>query len=209
VDDYLSEQEQWERFKAWIRQNGPWAVAGVLLAVAALSGWRWWQARAEQRLLGAAAAYQQLLAVFSRNDLAAAEQQTNEMVAKYAGTGYADQAELAAARLEIENDKAPAAAERLQRVMQHSKDPAVALLARLRLARVQIDLDQPDAALATLGAVQPGAYASRYAEARGDALLAKGDRAAALSAYQQARAARGAAGGDDLLDLKINDLTRS
>ncbi|MEY3712495.1 MAG: hypothetical protein RL321_115, partial [Pseudomonadota bacterium] len=25
-DDYYNEQEQWERVKRWIRENGPWLV---------------------------------------------------------------------------------------------------------------------------------------------------------------------------------------
>ena len=209
MDDYLSEQEQWERLKGWLKQNGPWAVAGIAIAAAGLSGWRWWQARAEQRLLTAAAEYQQLLAEFGRNDLAAAERHADALVAAYPGTGYAEQAELAAARVEMENGKAAAAMERLQRVMQHATDPGLALTARLRLARVQVDQNQADAALATLAGAEAGAFAPRFAEVRGDALLAKGDRAGALAAYRQARAAGAAGTNVDLLDLKINDLTRS
>jgi len=209
VDEYLSEQEQWERLKAWLKQNGPWALAGIAIAAAGLSGWRWWQARAEQRLLAASAEYQQLLTVFGRNDLAAAEKQADALVAAYPGTGYAEQAELATARLEIENGRASAAAERLQRVMQKAADPGLALTARLRLARVQLDQNQADAALATLAGAEPGAFAPRFAEVRGDALLVKGDRAGALAAYREARAAGAASSDVDLLDLKINDLTRS
>ena len=41
-DDYYNEQEQWERVKRWIRENGPWLVAGVVLGLGALAGWRWW-----------------------------------------------------------------------------------------------------------------------------------------------------------------------
>lgn len=219
MDDYLSEQEQWERLKGWIKENGPWAVAGVAIAALALAGWRWWGERREQGLQAAAADYQQLFVAFTHNDLAAAEKQTDALVAAHPGSGYADQAELATARLEIENGQAAAAATRLQRVMQQSADPALALTARLRLARVQLDQQQADAALATLAGAEAGAFASRFAEVRGDALLAKGDRGGALAAYREARAAGTAAAGTaaagtaaaetDLLDLKINDLTRS
>ena len=59
-------------------------------------------------------------------------------------------------------------------------DPRLALTARLRLARVQVDQNQADAALATLAGPEAGAFAPRFAEVRGDALLAKGDRAGAL-----------------------------
>jgi predicted negative regulator of RcsB-dependent stress response len=71
---------------------------------------------------------------------------------------------------------------------------------------VQVDQNQADAAIATLAGAEAGAFAPRFAEVRGDALLAKGDRAGALAAYREARAA---GSNVDLLDLKINDLTRS
>ena len=81
------------------------------------------------------------------------------------------------------------------------------------LEAVQIEQHQADAALATLAAGDAGAFAGRFAEVRGDALLAKGDRAGALKAYREAQAAQAAlasgASGDDLLTLKINELTRS
>jgi predicted negative regulator of RcsB-dependent stress response len=57
--------------------------------------------------------------------------------------------------------------------------------------------------------VQAGAYAARYAEVRGDALLTKGDRAGALAAYRAARADEANTLDDQLLDLKIEDLARS
>ncbi len=206
MDDYLSEQEQWERLKRWLRENGPWAVAGVAIAALAVAGWRWWDARKEQALLAASSDYQALLTAFTHNDLAAAGKQADALVAAHAGTGYADQAELAVARLELENGQVAAAATRLERVMRSSADPALALLARLRLARVQLEQGQADAALATLAAAEAGAFAPRFAEVKGDALLAKGDRAGALAAYREARSASGVV-DTDLLDLKINDLT--
>lgn len=208
MDDYLSEQEQWDRFKRWLRENGPWAIAGVAIAALAVAGWRWWGDRQERSRLAAASEYQTLLAAFTHNDLAGAGKQADALVAAHPGTGYADQAELAVARLEIENGKLDAAAPRLTRVMQKSQDPALALVARLRLARLQIEQGQADAALATLSGAEAGAFAPRFAEVRGDALLAKGDRAGALAAYREARAA-GSAVDADLLDLKINDLTRT
>ncbi|MCC7463042.1 MAG: tetratricopeptide repeat protein [Gammaproteobacteria bacterium] len=208
MDDYLSEQEQWEGVKRWLKENGPWAIGGVAIAALVVAGWRWWGERKEQAMLAASSDYQTLLAAFTHNDLAGAEKQADALVAAHPGSGYADQAELAVARLEIENGQLAGAATRLAHVMQKSADPALALVARLRLARVQIEQGQADAALATLGGAEAGAFAPHYAEVRGDALLAKGDRAGALAAYREARAAGKAVDGD-LLDLKINDLTRS
>ena len=73
----------------------------------------------------------------------------------------------------------------------------------MRIARLQIDQGKPDGALATLAAAEPGAFAGRFAEVRGDALWAKGDRPAALKAYREAKVAPAGAPGDDMLALKI------
>ncbi len=81
------------------------------------------------------------------------------------------------------------------------------LVARLWLARVQVSQNHPDAALQTLGTSDQGAFDGRFAEVRGDAYFAKGDKAAALREYRAARLALGPAqAANDLLDLKINDL---
>ena len=110
---------------------------------------------------------------------------------------------LAAARVQTEAQQFDQAAARLLQVMQHTHDPALALVARLRLARVQLAQNKPDDAIKTLDAVPPGAFSARYAEVRGDALLAKGDRAGALKQYRAARASgadtrrRGIAGPED------------
>jgi predicted negative regulator of RcsB-dependent stress response len=110
----------------------------------------------------------------------------------------------------VQNNQLPQAATDLTRVLQHTKDPELKLVVRLRLARVQLGQGKPDEALKTLNdpTVKPGAFASRFAEVRGDALLAKGDRAGALQAYREARAGADTVDAQ-LLDLKIDDLAHS
>jgi len=57
IDDYYNEQEQWERVKQWLRENGLWIILGILLGLGALAGWRWWEQRVETRHQSASAAY--------------------------------------------------------------------------------------------------------------------------------------------------------
>jgi len=207
VDEYLNEQEQWDSVRAWLRQNGVWLVAGVLLAAVGVWGWRAWQAHEETLLTQASAQYEKLVAAFSRNDLSTVSTLADQLSADHPGTGYAEQAQLAAARLQVENKQLPAAIDRMQKVLAKTSDPELALVVRLRIARTQIEMNKPDDALATLAAAQPGAFASRFAEVRGDALYAKGDRAGAYKAYTEAQAANaGAPSNGDLLALKINSV---
>jgi len=137
----------------------------------------------------------------------------DKLAAEHPHTGYAEQGQLAAARMQVENNELAAAEARLIQVRDSTADPELALIVRMRIARLQIEQHQADAALATLAAAEPGAFAARFAEVRGDALLAKGDRDGALKAYREAQgnapAAPNGPSGDDLLALKINELTHS
>jgi predicted negative regulator of RcsB-dependent stress response len=207
VDDFYSEQEQWERVKLWLRENGPWLVAGVLIGALALAGWRWWEQRVERLAQEASAQYAQALDAFSRGDRTRGLTLIDELRRDHASSPYADQGDLAAARVLVESNDLPKAVERLTTVVNGSKDQELRLVARLRLARVQLAQGNPDTAIATLAAAQSGAFAPRFDEVRADALLAKGDKVAALRAYRAARQADTQGVLDTAaIDLKIADL---
>jgi predicted negative regulator of RcsB-dependent stress response len=207
LDDYLSEQEQWEAVKRWLRENGAWIVAGIAVGGLAIGGWQWRNAHIDKVNAQASAKYEQLLQALGRNDQSGGVALLGELERDYSSTPYLDQGRLAAARVFVESNQLDKAAKELEAVVQHSKDKQLALVARLRLARVQIAEQKPDDALATLNGVDPGAFGPRFHEVRGDADLAKGDKTGALSEYRAARSTDlGASGGNSLLDLKISDL---
>jgi predicted negative regulator of RcsB-dependent stress response len=209
VEEYLNEKEQWERVLAWVREQGPWILAGVAVALAIYGGWSYWQNRTQQRDLAAATRYDQVIEAFGRNDVNGGFRLADELVKAFPSTAYADQANLAVARIQVENKQLEPAAARLTQVLASTKDPELALVARLRLARVELAQGNADQALKTLDAVNPGAFAARYAQVRGDVLLAKGDRDGALKAYREARSGGGTTTDGGLLDLKIGELARS
>ena len=213
MDEYMNEQEQWEFVRTWVRQNVLWVVAGVALAAGGLWGWQDFQAHKEAELVAAGDQYQKLVDAFGKNDRATVITLADKLAAEHPHTGYAAQGQLAAARMQVENNELAAAEARLIQVRDSTADPELALIVRMRIARLQIEQHQADAALATLAAAEPGAFAARFAEVRGDALLAKGDRDGALKAYREAQgnapAAPNGPSGDDLLALKINELTHS
>lgn len=209
MEEYLNEQEQWERVLAWLREQGPWILGGVAVALAIFGGWRYWQNHVQQRDLAAATRYEQLIDAFTRNDIAGGMRLADELGKEFPATAYADQANLAVARIQVSTHQLDQAAARLQQVLAATKDSELALIARLRLARVQLAQGKADEALKTLDAAKPGAFAARYAEVRGDALLAKGDRDGALKAYREARGNGASTLDTALLDLKIGELAHS
>lgn len=208
MDDYLTERDQWEALKRWVRENGAWMVAGIIIGASGLFGYRWWEERETARAHTAQARYVDVLAALTRNDKTRAVELVDGLRQDFEGSPYADHAELALARTHVESGELEEAARRLRAVMDESADPQLRLIARERLARVQLAQGKPDEALATLAGARPGAFAPRYEEIRGDALLRKGDTAGALAAYRAALAAAEPGLVDTgLLQLKINDLS--
>ncbi len=213
--DLLEEGEQWEALKAWFRENGLAIVAGALIGVIGLFGWRWWTSHSEAQHLAASEAYEKLLSRAEGSNLDTALKDLEQFQKDYAGSAYAAPAQLAVARIHVAKDELDKAAADLRAVADTAKDPQLRTVATLRLARVQIAQGKPDDAIKTLGTGDAGAFQSAFSEVRGDALQAKGDATAALREYEAAKTARAAAvvsGGEaagaegDLLDLKINDL---
>lgn len=205
MSDYLSEKEQWEQVRNWVRENGLWVVAGVALAAAGLQGWRWWQSHLDERGVKASAAYTRMIEALEKGDRTQAFVRLGELERDFPSSPYADQGKLLAARVYVESKELEKAAHELETVMNGTKDHELSLVARMRLARVETAQGKPDAALTTLNAVEPGAFAARYHEVRGDAWYAKGDKTAALKEYRSA-AGNPELGDAALLDLKIADL---
>jgi len=114
-----------------------------------------------------------------------------------------------AARIYVEDGALDKAASELQSVVEHTKDADLALIARLRLARVQISQKKPDAALATLNGLKAGAFEPQMHEISGDACYAKGDKPNALKEYMSAKVTDMVAQSLNPaeLELKIDDLT--
>jgi predicted negative regulator of RcsB-dependent stress response len=206
VSDY-SEAEQWERAKEWARTNGIWIVAGIALGAGALGGWNWYKDRRVAQAENASERYEEMLAAFTRNDRTRGMTLVEDLNREYSWTPYASLANLMAARFEVDANELDKAAASLKSVMDSAPDNELQLIARTRLARVQAAQGKYEDARATLKVAQPGEFAPRLADARGDVLLAKGDRAGALREYLAARS--GEADGridTELLDLKIRDL---
>jgi len=207
VDGFLDERERWEALLLWLRTNGPAILAGVAIAAAGYAGLRWWQGRVNGRDMAASVLYERMESAFSTGDPLAAFAAAGRLERDYGATPYADQARLASAASFVQTGHLKRAAAELAVVMNHPHDPILGLIARLRLARVQIALHQPQKALDTLDAVNPGAFAPRYDVVRGDAYYVMGKKSEALAQYRLARASNpGEEVDSPLLGLEISEL---
>jgi predicted negative regulator of RcsB-dependent stress response len=214
VDEYLSEREQAEQLRHWLRENWVWLVAGVALTLAGYFGWRWWETREASRSREAGEQFSAMLEALGANQRDEGRRLGSEITRNYDGTPYADQAELVLARVAVESGDLADAAERLARVADGAEDPDLRLVAKLRLARVELAQGRYDAALETLGGVESPEIEARVLELEGDVQLAKGDKAAALESWREAQAAAAAPDARPIVDaellrLKIDELAAS
>ena len=212
VDEYLSEREQADQLRYWLRENWLWLVTGIVLGLGSVLGYRWWNAHQLARSQEAELQFASMLDALGRNQREEGLKIAGRITGEYTDTPYADQTLLVLARLDIESGDLDAAAKTLKQVMDSTRDPDLALVARLRLARVQLAKGSYDDALATLAAVENPAVAARVAELRGDVMVARGQSADALLAYREAQSAteQGRADGlvdQELLRLKIDELS--
>jgi predicted negative regulator of RcsB-dependent stress response len=203
----LEEQEQLDQLKHFWKRYGnaiTWLLIAVLGTFAAFNGWQFWQ-----RKQGAEAAvmYDQLESAAQAGDLAKLDRTLADMKDRYAGTTYAHQAALLAARIYYEKDKADSAKAALSWVVEKSADDGLQAVARLRLAGIALEAKAYDEALAQLAAKMPAAFAALADDRRGDVLLAQGKNAEAKAQYTKAYAAMDErAQYRGLLEVKLNAL---
>jgi predicted negative regulator of RcsB-dependent stress response len=207
AEEYLTDDEQLEAVKHLISEYAPWLIGGVLVGAAVFFGIRYYQSYTNERALRAAGQFSAMAAALQASDQTKSRQIAENLIKDYAHSPYADQAELALARLDVDDGRLDKAITPLTHVMSDSKDTELREIARLRLARVLTDQGKPDEALKTLAEPMQPAFASAYHEVRGDAYVAKKDTAAARTEYAAALAA-GITGGVNtaLLELKMQDL---
>lgn len=206
--DLLSDDDQAEVLRAWLKKNGSSMLTAVVVALVAFGGWRWWLSHTESRALQANAAYEQALQAFDAGQLDAAIAQVDELRRQQPKSVYALAAQLAAVRVLVDNGQLDQAEQRLKDVLGTLPDPNLRPIVTLRLARVQSALGRNDDALATLGTAGEGPFAAAFAEARGDIRVAKGDSDGARRDYEQALALLDTDGPSTapLVQLKLDDL---
>ena len=203
MEIYNSEQEQVEALKAWWDKNGRSALAALALFLLAVLGWQGWMDHRNQLAEAASAHYQQMMDLMGR-DASQATEAGRALIASYPGSVYASMAAMALAKLAVEQKDLDAAAAHLRAAMTQTDQPELALLARQRLARVELAQGKHEEALATLNAGDKSAASD---ELRGDILLVQGKREEARTAYVRALDGYGNASDKrESVQMKIDDL---
>lgn len=206
-----SDDEQLNTLKEWWSKNGKPLVAGVVIAVAGVGGWKGWEHHQISQAVSASDLYIELTQVVAQGVGESRDQQAqaliNRLTQEYASSVYADYARLFAARLAVERDALEEAESHLQAALSATRIEAIELVARLRLARILHSQEQLDEALAILDVQDSAGFTTEFQSLRGDLLMAKGDTFAAREAYERALEASQMIGESaPLVEIKLDSL---
>ncbi|MES2090367.1 MAG: tetratricopeptide repeat protein, partial [Pseudomonadota bacterium] len=182
----LEQQEQLDQVKQFWKQYGnliTWVLILVLGAYAGWTGYQYWQ---QKRASGAGGLYEELDRAASAGDVDKTAKAFADIKENYAGTTFAEQGALLAAKVEAVHQKPDQARATLQWLADNGKNKDLVAVARLRLAGLMLDAKQFEPALKTLEADMPESYAALAADRRGDILSAQGKKDEAIKQYQAA-----------------------
>jgi predicted negative regulator of RcsB-dependent stress response len=208
MSDIYDNYEQSERVRNWLRENGGAIVLGIVVAIAAVYGVRYWNNNLQNKRIAAATEYQSLGIALEAGNLDAAVEHFETLKARHKSSRYIGLSALYMAQARLEGGQYELAGKNLRLAMEQDPAGPVSIIARQRLARLMLDQGQADEALALLDtAGEITGFESRYAEVRGDILASQGDTDAAVLAYQSALDTMAAGTGNrELIELKIDNL---
>ncbi len=206
METYENEQEQIEALKAWWDKYGTRVMIAIVLVLAGVLGWRLWIDRTHREAEVASEQYMKMLEVVQSKPEQAMEI-GRQLVSSHPGSNYATMASLMMASISVEKNDKEAASAQLRWVMEKGKQPELKEIARLRLARLLLDMGKADEALATIDKSDNASFRAAADEIRGDILLSQGKRAEARNAYTNALAGyKDVPAKQSLLQTKIDDL---
>ena len=199
MEIYSTEEQQAEAIKRFFRENGVSLALGIVIGLGGLYGWKYYNQSKITSAETASNAYNELVEsgeVLTKSD---------SFIAENGDSNYAALAAFVAAKEAGEKGEFETAVTKLTWLQDNVQNPELKATAILRLARVQAQLTQYDAALKTLSQTTPEAFKAQVAEVKGDVYLAKGDKDNARSEYEAA-IAESKEGNNSLLQIKLDNL---
>jgi len=182
----LEEQEQLDQLKHFWKQYGN-AITWVLIVIlGGFASWNFYQYWQRNQATQAAALFDEVDRSVQSADVVKIERVFSEMKDRFGGTIYAKQSALLVAKQFVEAGKPVQAKAVLTWVAEQSADKEYQALAKLRLAAILMNEKDYAATLALLSGDFPASFEGLVADRKGDVLILKSDKSAAIVEYEKA-----------------------
>lgn len=207
MEIYSTEEQQEEAIKKAIQENWKVVVLGAVIGLGGVWGWRSYDAHQIELKSKASDAYEKIVAELGKDgtDVSKLAQDFN---AEHESNSYSVLLALHVAKAAVEKKDFAEAAKQLQWASDNAFDNGMKAISLIRLARVQVEQQKLDDALATLSTKLPESFTAQIEELKGDIYLLKGDSGKARVAYQTAADNDGLEGNNGL-QYKIDNLAIS
>ena len=204
---HRTDEERLDSLKTWWSEHGRMLVAGVVVGLAGVSGWTFWQDYEQGQAEEASALFQSASEAAATGNDTALREAASALLANHGDNGYAAAASLLLAKSELLAGRTDAAKANLKWVVDHAGIPELRDVARLRLAETSIAAGDFAAAMAMLDAVPAGPFTAASEELRGDVHQARGEADDAREAWERAASAYAdSPESRQRVTLKLNDL---
>ncbi|OQP30920.1 YfgM family protein [Pantoea latae] len=205
MEVYSNENEQVDALRRFFANNGKALAVGVIIGIAALGGWRYWASHEDSSSKAVSAQYQQVTTAMKADQPA-----TLDAAAKFASENsntYGALAAMDVAKQYVDANQLDKAASLLENGLKNTRDANLQAVINLRLARIQLQQNQADAALKTLDAVKGDGWTAIVADIRGEALLSKGDKQGARAAWSKGVDSDASPALKQMMQMKMNNLS--
>ena len=206
MEIYETEEEQLDAVKRWWKENGQSTIIGLVLGVAVILGWNYWQDYKKAQTEQASALYGQLIVAVGADKKDSAEKLAERIQSEYPKTEYAAYSSLLLAKLKVQQADIPKA-QALLKSIAAGTDKELSNVAKIRLVRLMLASGEYEQGLQLINDVDPAtssSFSGNYDELVGDLYVALDRLDQARTAYQKALE-----NGykSPLLQFKIDDLT--
>ncbi|MFT6898106.1 MAG: putative negative regulator of RcsB-dependent stress response [Paraglaciecola sp.] len=201
MEHYETEEQQIEAIKRFWKENGTAIIVGAVLGLGGLWGWRYFNEQQVTQQEEASVNFEQQSAQLASDESAFSQAQA--YIDQHSDTGYALLMSFKLAQQAIERGDLAEAAKQLAFAASNGDNVAVQSIANLRLARVQLELDNTQEALVTIDKVLDQAFTAQQQEVKGDIYLAQKLFDKARAAYSAALQANSA---NTILKMKLDNL---
>lgn len=208
METYQTEEQQVEAIKSFWQENGNIIIGGLVVGFGSFIGFNYYQDDKLTSEESATSAYMTMIQEAQTNgdDFA---KDGEAFIAAHKESSFASFTSLALAKDAVSHKDWTGAQKHLQMAIDNAADDGVKSIALLRLARIQLQQEQADSALATLSAQMSEGFVGAAEEIKGDAYLMQGKKDLARNAYQAAIDALGtAASTNPSLQMKLDDLAQ-
>ena len=182
MSEYISDEEQMNRFSDWWNEHGTSLLIAVGLTIASIVGWNFYSDNRQENIEASTALYAKYVNAKAEVKTAIAQQ----IKAEFPGTSVHSLVALDEARKAADGKNLVAATQSLVEARDAAPDALLAELAMIRLAKIHYAQGNVEDALQTLQDMRNPGYQAWALELTGDIYLAEGDSEQAFAAYTSA-----------------------